>query len=58
VRDVDLERKGISLSAKKGGAPHEANRPPAAQGGGKGSPPKGKPAEQFRNNPFADRFRK
>ncbi|AUX33428.1 MULTISPECIES: Tex family protein [Sorangium] len=71
VLEVDLVRKRISLTAKKGGAPAgarpQAGGPPAgdargrndgrkpAQGQGKGQ---GGSAGGFRNNPFADLLRK
>jgi uncharacterized protein len=67
VLEVDLQRKRISLTAKRGGAPAPANAgplqqaQPQARGGGGGGqrPPQGqqKPksaAEGFRNNPFAN----
>jgi uncharacterized protein len=74
VLEVDLERKRISLTAKKGGAlaptgpkpPQGAPQQGRPQGGsnqrpgqgqqGKGAPQK--PAEGFKNNPFATHFRK
>jgi uncharacterized protein len=81
VLEIDLDRKRISLSAKKGGAPAGAGAPPGgarapgAGGPGKGGRPEARPGGQgqgqgkgqgkgqgegssFRNNPFADHFRK
>jgi uncharacterized protein len=84
VLEIDLERKRISLTAKKGGAPagstqgaftkpQPGQQPQNRGGGGGGRPgggggrpgapqqPQGKPAQQgpgFKNNPFADHFRK
>jgi protein Tex len=74
VLEVDLDRKRISLTAKKGvpagttpgagGKPAQGAPPrgrPDARGGGKPQPQgKGAPAAGpgFRNNPFADYFRK
>jgi uncharacterized protein len=70
VLEVDLDRKRISLTAKKGGAQAPAGakpspgaqqgrpqgRPDNRQGQGKGAPPK--QGEGFKNNPFAAHFRK
>jgi protein Tex len=58
VLEVDLQRKRISLTAKKGAAPQAATNPgarrePAKRGQEKGTQPKGK-QEEFRNNPFAN----
>jgi uncharacterized protein len=76
VLEVDLDRKRISLTAKKGGAPAVSGAKPGApggagqgRGGGGGKPDprqkqgaagqgKGSAASGFRNNPFADHFRK
>jgi uncharacterized protein len=67
VIEVDLVRKRISLTAKKGAAPAPRGQAAPAQGrgdrnkpdarGAKGGAPKGEESK-FRNNPFADRFRK
>src|SRR5262249_52562226 len=72
VLEVDLTRKRISLTAKKGGAPQGAGAAPSAVKAGGGPPPgkgqKGQGKDDwgpekgqgsgFRNNPFADHFRK
>jgi protein Tex len=71
VLEVDLGRKRIALTAKKGAPPGGAPRPGPAQAGPQGARPgaqhrpqdgqRGKPgaaAEGFKNNPFADLLRK
>ncbi|MEO7331706.1 MAG: Tex family protein [Minicystis sp.] len=74
VLEIDLERKRISLTAKKGGGqPPAGPRPPQTQQQGRpqgrpdqrpGQPNQQakaapqKPAEGFKNNPFATHFRK
>jgi protein Tex len=66
VLSVDLERKRISLSAKRGPsakpAPENAQRPAPRAGAAKGSPVKqdsaGRPKQGFQNNPFADLLKK
>jgi protein Tex len=63
VLEVDLQRRRIALTRKSG----EVAKPPAGQPAPRGAPPKAqaakpaatpKPAETFRNNPFASHFRK
>jgi protein Tex len=66
VLDVDLERRRIALTRKSGAQPgggrSDAGAPgPKSPPRGAGEKPRGpapKPAETFRNNPFAKHFRK
>lgn len=67
VLEVDLQRKRIALTRKSGATPpadkaKQPAPPPAQRGGGKPqnkpAPTTSKPAETFRNNPFAAHFKK
>jgi uncharacterized protein len=64
VLEVDLQRRRIALTRKSGEQPGSGPAPsaprpsPRAQGASKPAPPTSKPAEAFRNNPFATHFRK
>jgi protein Tex len=60
VLEVDLQRRRIALT-RKSGAPQPAPKGPTPapqKGQNKAAPATSKPAETFRNNPFASHFRK
>jgi protein Tex len=64
VLEVDLQRRRIALTRKSGEQPGSGTAPsaprpsPRAQGASRAAPSTSKPAEAFRNNPFATHFRK
>jgi uncharacterized protein len=61
VLEVDLQRRRIALTRKSGEVAKAPAAQPAPQGGQKkpqAGPATTKPAETFRNNPFASHFRK